>query len=1261
MPADKQNGIRVFGCPHPMRGARLDYVAPLGSSVKDIIEDGFERLHVPTSLRGLGHAYIGTGDGSANDGRYVRPEEWATTYPLPGEIVTYRIVPQGGKGSGVLGIILAMAVMVVAAVVTYGMSSWLAGSAGLGFGLYGGAGSTFLTGLGGMVAGMAVSAIGLLAVNSLVSTKQKSTPTLSSSSTTSDPDIYSISGASNALSKWGAVPIILGKIRYVPPLGACNFTYISGNDQYVEQIFVVSYGKVAMDNIRIGDTDIELFSSYDLETRLGEASDSDISIHSASVNEESLSILVKNIYGWSTRETKEKTTRIGIDITCPSGLCKYDGSGNRTSATVYVIAQYSVHNENNWIDFPGSSPVPYTISVDGNLQTNTYNAITITACQGTQVRNSYFVDVPEGKYDVHVRRLSGDSTTTLVTDEVYWSNIRSFHASSPIKFKYPLAKIGLRMKATDQLNGYIDNLSVLVTTICPDYDEDSNTWITRETNNPASLFRYVLQSNANVKRVSDSMIDLDQLAYWHTFCKNNCFTYNRVLDQTNVSVFSVLQEIAAAGRAGVSRPDGRWSVVIDEPKSVTQVFTPRNSWGFKSTKVIPDIPHGFRVSYNDETNEYQEDECIVYADGYNESNAYLFEQLSLPGATNTTQIYRLARHHLAAALLRMEEYELTVSMEFLVCTRGDVVRVQHDVTMIGICSGRVKSVDSENNSIVVDEPCEMVSGTRYTFRFRSSSTGALTAREVSAEAGFQTELYFSDAGTMPCVGDLFTFGEIESDSELYIVKRIDPEDNFQAKLTLMDYAPDIFNAASGAIPSYISHITQPYAVQGTISVAPVLGVLKSDESVLEKTASGQLISRIYVPFTTPASLLIASGYVETQYREQSELTWKSAGQVGIYEGGAFIADVSDGASYYVRLRFVDDKYHVGPWAISPLHTVIGKTSLPPDVPSCLREGTLLKWSYPDAPLDLFGFKIRVGFDQGVSWENAQDVSDGIITITSYDISNYTSLTRTWLIKAIDVVGNLSANAAVVTTDIGGPEIANIVQTTDYAMEHWPGLISNASINASNYLVANSCEAAWPNDAAQAWPDDSDAPWGSGFERMAYECSFNPPDGFNELATSISLDYLGTLLAAQYDADGLGAAWPVDSDSAWPSDADSAAWWDADWKSLPDKLYPSSVVSLRFILSAGSTQGVVKDLQVIADVPDISEELNDITIPTSGLRLPITKQYRSIKQVLLTIQDNGGTGVIGQCIDKNTGGPLVKLYDINGNAASGLIDAVVKGY
>lgn len=1264
-PAQESAGIRVFGCPHPLRGARLEYVAPIGASVRDIIEDGFARLHVPMSLRGLGHAYIGAGDARDGDGRYVRPEDWASTYPAPGEIVTYRIVPQGGKGSNVLAMVLMLAVVVVAAVATFAVSSIFAG--GLAFGGLGLApGCGFWGGLAGLVTGMAVSALGMLAVNSLVATKAKSSNLLSSSSTSTDPDVYAISGASNAVSKWGAVPIVLGTARYVPPLGASNFTYISGDDQYVEQLFVVSYGPVSLSNIRLGDTGIEYYSDYQLETRNGYSSDTIPTIHTSSVTEESLSIDLKNSFGWSTRTTKDKTTRIGIDIVCPSGLCKYDSSGNRQSRSVMVSAQYCEHGTGNWIDFPDA-----TLSVLNALPSDANGwelanfpsigyAISISGCQSTQVKKSYFVDVAESRYDVRVGRLSADSTSTLISDSVYWSNLRSFHVSAPIKFPYPLAKIALRMKATDQLNGYIDNLSVLVTTICPDYDAVSGTWITRETNNPASLFRYVLQCNANVKRLSDAMIDLDQLAYWHVFCQNNGFTYNRVLDQTGVSVFSVLQEIASAGRAGIARPDGRWSVTIDEPKTVTQVFTPRNSWGFSSTKAVPDLPHGFRVAFNDATNDYQEDECIVYADGYSASNAFKFEQLALPGVTNTSQIYKLARHHLAAALLRMEEYVFSTSMEFLVCTRGDLVRVQHDVLMVGICSGRIKAVDAVNNSIDVDEPCDMVAGVRYTLRFRVTATGMLVGREVVAHAGSQTVLYFSDSGTRPSPGDLFTFGEIESDSALYLVKKIEPMDDFQARLTLMDYAPDIFNAASGPIPTFDSHITHPYSVQGNLSISPILGALKSDESVLEKTASGQLISRIYIPFSTPISLQITSGYTEVQYKAKNETTWKSAGTVGLCEGGAYVDRVSDGASYYVRLRFVDDKYRFGPWAVSPLHTVIGKTSLPPDVPSCLREGTLLRWSYPDAPLDLAGFKIRMGYGQGVSWERAIDVSGGIITGTSFDISNYTSLTRTWLIKAIDVVGNLSANVAIVTTDIGGPEIANIVQTTDYALENWPGVVSNASINASGYLAADSCEAAWPADIAPAWPDDSDAPWGSGFEEMAYECSFIPPDGFSGLGTSISLDYLGTLVAALYDAGGLGAAWPVDSASAWPVSGDPA-WWNADWQPLPDKLYPSTIVSLLFILAAGSTQGVIKDLQIIADVPDVSEALNDVTISDSGLRLPIIKQYQSITQVLLTIQDNGGSGIIGQCIDKNTGGPLVRLYDINGNAASGLVDAVVKGY
>jgi alkylhydroperoxidase family enzyme len=61
----------------------------------------------------------------------------------------------------------------------------------------------------------------------------------------------------------------------------------------------------------------------------------------------------------------------------------------------------------------------------------------------------------------------------------------------------------------------------------------------------------------------------------------------------------------------------------------------------------------------------QEDERIVYADGYSSANAERFETVDLMGCTNAEQAWREGRYHLAAGRLRPRVRRRTP------CGRGD--------------------------------------------------------------------------------------------------------------------------------------------------------------------------------------------------------------------------------------------------------------------------------------------------------------------------------------------------------------------------------------------------------------------------------------------------------------------------------------------------------------------------------------------------------------------------------------------------------------
>jgi hypothetical protein len=250
----------------------------------------------------------------------------------------------------------------------------------------------------------------------------------------------------------------------------------------------------------------------------------------------------------------------------------------------------------------------------------------------------------------------------------------------------------MRIKASGQFNGVVDNFSCVATTICNDWDSASSEWIERATNNPASLFRHVLQGNANKRPLADAYIDLTGLQLWHVNCLNNGYAFNEYLDYQS-SVQDVLTMIASAGRAAPTYKDGDYGVIEDTAnKTPVQHFSPRNSWGFSGDKTFYHPPHALRCRFLNEDEDFLEDEVIVYADGYTSANATEFETVEFVGTTDPDTIWKRARYHMAEAKDRSEGYNFSTDAENIVCTRGDLILFSHDVIMTGVASGRIKEL-----------------------------------------------------------------------------------------------------------------------------------------------------------------------------------------------------------------------------------------------------------------------------------------------------------------------------------------------------------------------------------------------------------------------------------------------------------------------------------------------------------------------------------------------------------------------------------------
>jgi len=103
------------------------------------------------------------------------------------------------------------------------------------------------------------------------------------------------------------------------------------------------------------------------------------------------------------------------------------------------------------------------------------------------------------------------------------------------------------------------------------------------------------------------------------------------------------------------------------------------------------------------------------------------------------------------------------------------------------------------------------------------------------------------------------------------------------------------------------------------------------------------------------------------------------------------------------------------------------------------------------------------------------------------------------------------------------------------------------------------------------------------------------------------------------------------------------------------------IDVRVRAKSGPVRSEYTTLKAIVDAPDVIERFQDVAISAGGTRLTLTKPFRTVKNVSLTVQDDGGSGVNGRILDKQVSpGPEIAVLDASGTSVSGVVDAIVQG-
>lgn len=959
-------------------------------------------------------------------GEIIPKENWPTYRPRAGALLEVRAfpIPRGGGGDGgknPLRIVLTIAVLVAA------MWAGPAAASFLGF-----AESTKAFAIASALATATVSIGGMLLVNAVAPIRPAKLSDLSSVQGQEDSPTLFIEGAQNALRPFSPVPVILGQYRMTPPYGSKPFTEVIGDKQFVRLLFIWGIGPVSidLDTIKIGETLLSEFTGVQIEHREGYDDDEPLTLFPDTINQEDFSILLSQAAGWITRTSAADADELSVDLTFPQGLVQYDDAGGRLSRTVTVEIEYRLSGDSPWIKIDTSDSRFNTTAAASwlNKSGNDLTSITFNHNRTSAIRHGirWGVDT-RGQYEIRIRRTSADTDSSQIYDVAYWTALRGITNEDPVNSPVPVAKTALVIQATDQLNNIVDEFNAVITTVALDWDTGTQTWIERATQNPASLFRHVLQGNGSSDPLPDSRIDLEKLQDWHEFCETNGFKFNMVRDFSS-SIWETLADVAAAGRAAPTQIDGKWSVVIEqEQENYASAITPRNSFDFKAEKFFITQPHGWRISFPNEDEDYRFDERRVYKDGYSDANATQFESLELPGVTDPEQIYKLGRFRLAQGILQPERWSWKQDMEFLTYQRGSKVSITHDILLVGLKSGRIKStvLDGANvTGLVLDEEVTMEEGEDYGIAIRTVSNAHITAQVVTAAGTTKTlTLTTPIAGTgspeEPAVvaGNLFGFGLLGQETDDASIISIVPDSDMRAQVIAVPYREAIFDVDSEEIPAFETNLTPQASIP-----APTITDVVSDETALAMGAGESLRVRISISYI-PLNQEIFG--VEPELRVQIRPAGTSEPYINATIEGEepnhfYITGIRTGETLDIRVRFHIQGRLPGPWAYIYSHLVVGKSTPPSPLVnmtiSAIGSYALIRWDKPSELDVLFGGQVifrHSPLTEGATWSASVSIGTAAMARTLFAVLPLKE--GTYFARVFDVAGNPSETITSVTT------------------------------------------------------------------------------------------------------------------------------------------------------------------------------------------------------------------------------------------------------
>lgn len=734
----EMNRPRLVSNPHPLIGAGREVCfAEFGE--RETLKAYIERTGV----------IVPSGDVAVWHNGYRVPDAlWERLIPKTGDQVIIRAKVHGGGGGGggkILQAVATIALIVVATAVF--------GPAGTFAATYGATAAA--------VAAAVTLVGGSLLINALLPPPKQSLPELANGNKTENNPTYSIAGGSNQSRPWQPMTLVFGRHKVVPDLSAKPYTEFVGADQYLNQAFHFGLqgASLSIDDIRLGDTPIGNFQAVQIQRSAQNGALTIFPGNVDSIQGFSLNNVDGWVQRTTPTNTTHIKAEFAAQLYYfdDTGAAQYRSAdyefqyravgsgtwinvGQISNAAIYATHYWSKRDfdtrnqieygstnfgdhsdgeqgiySSSFIDYEGNEiyedktfewrwlPHPHSlgqpwqgIAPDPLLAGATVvPGIRVSNNKTEPIRFSVETGVALGQYEVRIRKITGDISNSRESNQTAVNQILCYQ---PDTANYTgQARLAVRIKATSQLQGQIQNLTAICTAACPVWN--GSTWVVQQTSNPAWWFLwYAVGGNDGAGNrifgggLSSAQIDIDAIKSWATFCDQKGLTFNYVLSQ-RTTVHDVLTMIARAGRAAYTWQTGKIGVVWDAANlPVVAMLGPYNinAGSFNVSYVNEGTADEIVMNFINPNRNWEQDSVRVAVPNVVANNNTV--TLELDGCTDVNMAAREANLIAASQAFHRRRISWEMDIEGMIATRGDVVQFSHDLTVWSY-SGRLLAGD----------------------------------------------------------------------------------------------------------------------------------------------------------------------------------------------------------------------------------------------------------------------------------------------------------------------------------------------------------------------------------------------------------------------------------------------------------------------------------------------------------------------------------------------------------------------------------------